>query len=210
MGIRYLYHRKTRPSLWLLSCVCLLALAGCFSFYDNVPPPPVTAVLVTPTPFDPMMVDTSIPPTPNPDAQPAQGDYVPMVLPGGMVDALPVMSGICFEAAYDAAGRVFVMQSALDHIHFYELADHAQLCRHAVTRYPFDFTTGNVLAGLWSRGTGCTAHHDLLEYGRDDTAKKITLKLKFITEGDCPYDLVRPFWVSIPGAQGYDIQIQVE
>jgi len=129
--------------------------------------------------------------------------------PAGLVDALPVMSGICFEAANDAAGQVFVLRNAEDHIHFYDLADNARLCRRPVTRYPFDFSSGAVLAGLWSRGQGCVARHDILSVERDDSKRQISIRLQFITEGDCNYELVRPFWVGIPDAQAYDIHIEV-
>jgi hypothetical protein len=196
-----LYHRKTILSLWILS---LLTLAGCFTLMnDPVPPTPVNVRL-------PELTIPSVPLATLPPAAVNPDNYVPMSLPDGLLDALPVMSGICFESAFDAAGRVFVMQSALDHIHFYDLADHARLCRQPVTRYPFDFTTGRVLAGLWNTGIGCTARHELLAHERDDAAKTVTLRLKFITEGDCDYELVRPFWVSIPDAQGYEVKIEVE
>ncbi|MCB9449993.1 MAG: hypothetical protein H6672_01050 [Anaerolineaceae bacterium] len=125
-------------------------------------------------------------------------------------DENQVMAGICFEAAFDAAGQVFVLRSAEDHIHFYELADQSRLCRHPVTRYPFDFSSGDVLAGLWSKGEGCTARYEVVAYNRDDAADTFTITLRFITEGDCAYDLVSPFWVGLPGLAGYDIRINLE
>lgn len=128
----------------------------------------------------------------------------------GWTDENAVMSGICFEAAYDAAGQVFVLRSAIEHIRFYGMADHSRLCRRAVTRHPFDFSGGRVLAGLWSAGIGCTARHDVLEVARDDSAKTLHIRLRFITEGDCPYELARPFWIGLDGVGDYDISISVE
>jgi hypothetical protein len=67
-----------------------------------------------------------------------------------------------------------------------------------------------MLAGLWSYGMGCTARHEFLEFTRDDEAKTILFRLRFITEGDCPYELLRPFWVGIPAASDYQITLSVE
>lgn len=167
-----------------------------------------------PTPVNVRLSEIAIPTVPQATLPPqttiTSGEYVPMTLPDGLRDELPVMSGICFEAAFDAAGNVFVMHTALDHIHFYDQADHSRLCRNPVTRYPFDFETGRVLAGLWNSGSGCTARHELLAHERDDAAKTVTLRLKFSTEGNCNYELVRPFWVSLPDAQGYAVTIEFE
>ena len=121
-----------------------------------------------------------------------------------------VMAGICFEAAFDAAGQVFVLESAAELADFYDLADHSELCRRPVPRAAFDFSGGQVLAGLWSRGSGCKARHDIEAYERHEAARQVSLHLRFVTEGDCPYELVRPFWVSIPQAAGYDIHIEVQ
>ncbi len=125
-------------------------------------------------------------------------------------DASAVMTGICFEAAFDAAGQVFVLRSAEALNEFYDLADHSELCRQPVGRTDFDFSTGRVLAGLWSTGVGCTAQHEVLATERDEVQQTITLRLRFITAGDCPYELVRPFWVALPDAQGYEINLIVE
>jgi hypothetical protein len=120
------------------------------------------------------------------------------------------MSGICFEAALDTAGDIFVLRDSLAHIRFYDLADNSQLCRRPVTRYPFDFSRGRVLAGLWSDGKGCTARHDVLSVARDDAARTLLIRLKFVTEGSCDYELVRPFWIGLDGVGDYAIDIQVE
>ena len=89
------------------------------------------------------------------------------------------------------------------------MADNSHLCRHPVTRIPFDFSSGRVLAGLWSKGVGCTAHHNLTNFQRDDAAKKIVIQLQFVTEGDCNYELVRPFWIGINSAADYTIEFVV-
>jgi hypothetical protein len=120
------------------------------------------------------------------------------------------MSGICFEAAFDAADSVFVFRNAIEHIRFYGLADQSALCRHPVARNPFDFSNGRVLAGLWSKGIGCTARHDVLEVLQDDAAKSLQIRLRFVTEGDCNYELLRPFWIGLDGVSDYEIRIEVE
>jgi hypothetical protein len=153
----------------------------------------------------------SITPTPPPQLQPTPSPLPTNTpYPYGWTNENAVMNGICFEAANDAAGQVFVLRTAEAHIRFYDLADNSGLCRHPVTRNPFDFSAGRVLAGLWSAGKGCTARHDILDMIRDDHAKTLLIRLKFVAEGDCPYELVRPFWIGIDGVADYDIQIEVE
>lgn len=127
-------------------------------------------------------------------------------------DAADMVRGICFEAAFDSArqGQVFVLRDTEAQIAFYDLADNSQLCRRPVERVPFDFSGGRVVAGLWSTGVGCTAAHEVLETRRDDNAKTVVLRLQFVIEGDCLYELVRPFWVAIDGANAYEIAIEVE
>jgi hypothetical protein len=149
-----------------------------------------------------LLVDENLPQ--NPSSTPT----VPSSYPWR--DANAVMSGICFESAYDAAGQVFVLRDAEAHIHFYELADNSHLCRHPVTRNAFDFSSGSILAGLWSKGIGCTARHDVTDFERDDAAKRLVIRLMFITEGNCNYELVRPFWVGLDGVTEYTIEITVE
>lgn len=130
-----------------------------------------------------------------------------ILFPDKLYDALPVMQGICFESAWDAAGTIFIMRSAEEHIRFYDAADNSKLCRRAVERYPFDFSQGDVLAGLWNRGIGCTAKHDITAYQRNDAEHTIEIAIQFSTEGSCNYELVRGFWLGIPNAQNYDITI---
>jgi hypothetical protein len=139
--------------------------------------------------------------------------FTPTIRPtpsAAYIDANDVVRGICFEAAFDSAkhGQIFILRDAETHIRFYELADNSQLCRHPVERVPFDFSNGWVLAGMWSTGVGCTAHHDVIDTVRDDRAKIFHIQLRFITEGDCPYELVRPFWIGISNASDYEITIE--
>jgi hypothetical protein len=146
---------------------------------------------------------TSLPPT----TTPAQ-TFTPSPYP--WTDENAVMGGICFEAALDASGELFVLRNAANLIEFYDLADNSQFCRRPVTRYPFDFSDGPVLAGLWSSGRGCTARHDVLDVQRDDAEKTLMIRLRFVTEGDCNYELVQPFWIGLAGMQAYEIEVVVE
>jgi hypothetical protein len=102
------------------------------------------------------------------------------------------------------------MRNAAQQIEFYDLADNSHYCRRPVTRYPFDFSNGRVLAGLWSYGRGCTARHDVLDIQRDDEAKTLMIHLRFVTEGDCNYELLQPFWIGLDGMQEYEIGVEVE
>lgn len=147
-------------------------------------------------------------PSPSPSVSVVAVTLPPVTPVYPWTDENATMSGFCFEAASDTAGQVFILRSAEDHIHFYELADNSHLCRHPVARYPFDFSGGRVLVGLWSRGTGCTARHEVVNIERDDTARTLTLTLRFVTEGDCPYELVRPFWIGLDRANDYEITVK--
>lgn len=124
-------------------------------------------------------------------------------------DANPVFTGICFEAALNYTGRVFVIRDAAQHIQFYNQMDAINLCRQEVTRHAFDFNNGNILAGLWTAGRGCTARHEVIGVGWEDNTKQVTIVLKFIVEGACNYELARPFWISLEGASDYSVNIIV-
>jgi hypothetical protein len=76
-----------------------------------------------------------------------------------------------------------------------------------VERFPFDFSQGDVLAGLWKRGTGCKAGHEISDYQRNDVEGIIQIEVQFFTEGDCNYELVRGFWLGVTNAQDYEITI---
>ncbi len=184
----------------ILICVVLFAfvlsaclLSGPQRIYITATPEPT----LTPEPSESAV--TPLPP-----------DWTPTPWPYPFSDENVTLSGICFEAALDAAGTTFVLHNAAELIEFYDLADNSHFCRHPVTRYPFDFSNSRVLAGLWSAGRGCTAQHDVLDTQRDDADRTLTIRLRFVTEGDCPYELVRPFWIGIDGAQDYDVKLVVE
>lgn len=125
-------------------------------------------------------------------------------------DENAIVSGICFESAFDAAGRLFVLKNEADLIAFYDLADNSRLCRRPVARAAFDFSGERVLIGLWSTGRGCTARHDIMDVIQDDAARTFTLALRWVTEGDCNYELVRPFWIGLRGMRDYQINVTVE
>jgi hypothetical protein len=124
-------------------------------------------------------------------------------------DESAVMRGICFEAAQDAVGKVFVFRSAEEHSKFYDLADNSHLCREAVVRVPFAFANGRILAGLWSAAEGCSASYNVLDVKRDDAAKTIVIQLRLLVEGDCGYELVEPFWIGLDNAADYQVSITV-
>ena len=117
--------------------------------------------------------------------------------------------GICFEAAWDAAGRIFVIRSAEEHIRFYDLADNSRLCRRLISRAPRDFSSGYVIAGFWSRGVGCKASHQVNDFFRNDDTRTILMRVTFSTEGNCNYELVRPFWVGFENAATHEITLIV-
>jgi hypothetical protein len=124
-------------------------------------------------------------------------------------DASRVFDGVCFEAAQAINSQVFVLRSAQDHIQFYDRVDQSGLCRHPITRNPFEFGNGQILAGLWSAGYGCKAHHELIAYQQDDANRRLIIVLRFVTEGTCDYQLLRAYWIGIDGLPGYDVQIVV-
>ena len=165
-----------------------MLISGCYIMEQ---PPLVTLPAPSPPPTD------ALPPTPTD-------------LPFPWTDENAVMRGICFEAANDAAGQVFILRNAEAHIQFYDLADSSGLCRLPVTRNEFDFSTGRILVGLWSLGTGCDAFHEVTNILRDDAAHTFTIRLRFVTTGECGYELVQPFWIGLEGMSDYDIRIGVE
>ncbi len=172
--------------LIFVSLIALVSLSGCVKFNISTPAP----------------VQTELEPNPHIPEATATNTYP-------WTDENNVMSGICFEAAQDAAGKVFVLHDANEHSRFYDAADNSHLCRHPVTRNPFDFSSGRILVGLWSSGHGCTARHDVVGITRDDAARTLTIQLHFVTEGTCDYELVRPFWIGLDGVGAYEITIIV-
>ena len=193
MQLCQLFIPESNAMRRLFSFILLLGCAGCIQLQGDPSPLPPLVTIVQPGG------------TPATNASPA-----PDLLPGGLLQANAVMRGICFESANDAAGQVFVLRSAEEHIRFYNLADESTLCRLPVARNAFDFSDGRILAGLWSRGRGCDANHDILNVQRDDAGRRISIDLRFTTDGDCNYELVQPFWVGIPDAADYEVSITVQ
>jgi hypothetical protein len=167
--------------LILLTLIC----SGCY-LMEQPPLVTLTAPGLPPTP--------ELPPTPTD-------------LPFPWTDENAVMAGICFEAANDAAEQVFTLRNAEAHSQFYDLADSSGLCRLPVARQPFDFSTGRILVGMWSRGSGCDAFHEVTNIARDDAARTFTIRLRLITTGECAYELVQPFWIGLEGMTDYDVRI---
>lgn len=181
--------------------VCVL-LSGCM-----LAPPAATPTQPVPSPL-PVATST---PTVQPSPSPIPPSPTPAArLPDGFQDVSETMRGICFEAAYDAAGQTFILRNELDLMRFFDGVDNSRLCRRAIQRESFDFTGGTVIAGLWSIGRGCKAQHDILAVRRDEAAQTLDVDLKLIIEGDCPYDLVRPLWLGIETAQDYAITLTIQ
>ncbi len=133
-------------------------------------------------------------------------------LPPDWAEAMDLIWGICFESAQGAAfdHTVFVLRSDADLQNLYNLADNSRLCRRAVRRESFDFSGGLTVVGLWSAGDGCTASHEIVNVAQDDAMQTLDITLRLVIGGECPYELVRPWWVAIPGVAGYEISVTVE
>lgn len=194
-GLREL---KTRSggSLWarVFALILLAALPACTR--DNPaptsPPPPTQAPNLAATPTD--LIVPTVTPTP---------------LPYPWTDESAIVSGLCFESVSDAAGSIFILRTPEELTQLFDLADNSQLCRRPIERGTFDFAGGRVLVGLWSRGQGCSMRHDVLNVERDDVARTFIITLRPITEGECPYELVRPFWVGLDTVADYDIRVRL-
>jgi hypothetical protein len=120
------------------------------------------------------------------------------------------MSGICFESAYDAAGRTFVLRSAEDLDNLFNESNNSGYCRHPSVRGSFDFSGGRAIVGMWSKGRGCDAAHRITAVDIDDVARTFIVHAQFVVEGDCPYELIRPLWLGITGYRDYDIRLLVD
>lgn len=126
-------------------------------------------------------------------------------------DARDLFASVCFNYWVEQVNRLYVIDSALAHITFYNEVDESGRCRFPVKRLPFDFTQGRILVGAVNVGTGCRAYTDPIALLRDDTTRTITLRVGWAVAGDCPYRLARPFWVSIPRPpEGYTVRLQPE
>ncbi len=128
----------------------------------------------------------------------------------GWKDVSYLMEGVCFEAALNVAGKVFKIKDANALATFYTQIDHDQACEDPINPVSYPFNDGEVIVGLWSAGMGCTATHVVQNVQRDDTQRQETIQLQFVTVGDCPYELLQPFWIAVPQSAGLNIQIEVQ
>lgn len=193
---RVLTVRELKIALFWVLIPVLFCAACTRDAPDATPTPTLSELVATPT-----------------DVLPVTPTWTP--LPFSFIDANPVFEGICFESAYDAAGRVFVMRSPEELSTLFDGSDNSQFCARPVIRHEFDFApvdgvSTRAIAGLWSRGRGCDARHEVLSVDQDNVARIYIIHLRFITEGSCDYELVRPFWIGINGMNDYDIRILVE
>lgn len=149
----------------------------------------------------------TIPPTPLAEFTPEPSATL---LPFLLIDANPVMQGICFESAYDAAGRVFVLRSEEELNSLFDESDNSGYCRRPSPRGTFDFSSERAMIGTWSRGRGCDADHRISSVEIDDVARTFIIRAQFVVEGDCPYELIRPIWLGVTGYRDYDIRLLIE
>jgi hypothetical protein len=152
----------------------------------------------TPSPVQPTIVETTqiISATSKPDY--------------GWKDVSNLMEGVCFEAAMKVAGQVFKISDANALATFYAQINRDQACEDPVTPMTYPFSDGEMIVGLWSAGRGCTAQHIVQAIQRDDIQQQETIHLQFVTEGDCPYELLQPFWIAIPQSAGFNVQVDVQ
>jgi hypothetical protein len=128
----------------------------------------------------------------------------------GWEDVNNLMDSVCFEYAESATGQVFRISNAAALDAFYTQIDHSQLCEDPVNRMSYPFNNNEMIVGLWNSGIGCTARYEVQNVQRDNAQKQEAIQLKFIIEGDCPYDLVQPFWIALPQSADVAIQISVQ
>ena len=173
-------HQLTK-SIWLV----LFLLGGCIRFE------PVSTAVGTPAT------------TPNAELLPTTTpDY-------GWTDVQYVMQGVCFEAARQLLDNVYIIRSAAELERFYSQIDLREYCEQPIKRETYPFIAGDALVGVWNAAAGCTADHLVQAVNRDPSTQRIQIGLQLTASGDCPYELIRPFWVVVHQADGYAIDIQV-
>ncbi len=128
----------------------------------------------------------------------------------GWKDVSYLMETVCFEAAMHVAGQVFKIADTNALNTFYMQLDRDQGCEDPINTMTYPFNDGEVIIGLWSAGMGCNARHEVHNVTRDDTKRQETIQLQFIIEGECPYELLQPFWIALPQSAGFNIQIEVQ
>ncbi len=108
------------------------------------------------------------------------------------------------------AGQVFKIADVKALNTFYTQLERNQPCEDPLNHITYPFNNAEVIVGLWSAGIGCNARYEVQNVQRDDTQRQETIQLQLIIEGDCPYELLQPFWIAIPQSVGYNIQIEVQ
>jgi hypothetical protein len=127
--------------------------------------------------------------------------------PAQVTDASALLEGICFEAAHAMSGQAFILTSQEQLNSLYDQINSSQLCRRPIARQTFDFL-GRTVVGTWTYAPqGCTARHELVRVRRSDENRVLTLRYRFIVDGDCPYELIRPLWVAVENPDSYDIRL---
>lgn len=127
----------------------------------------------------------------------------------GWTDAKYIMQGVCFEAAEQLLDNVYTIRSTAELERFYSQIDLREYCEQPIQRESYAFTSGDVLVGVWNAASGCTAEHLVQAVHRDPSISQIDIQLQLTSSGDCPYELIRPFWVVVHDAEGDAINLQV-
>ncbi|MCA0458620.1 MAG: hypothetical protein LCI00_31975 [Chloroflexi bacterium] len=127
----------------------------------------------------------------------------------GWTDAKYVMQGVCFEAAEQLLDNGYTIRSAAELERFYSQIDLREYCEQPIQREAYPFTAGDVLVGVWNAAGGCTVDHIVQAVERDSSTRRIAIRLQLAASGDCPYELIRPFWVVVHNAEGYEVDIEV-
>lgn len=124
-----------------------------------------------------------------------------------VTDAAALLEGVCFEAAHAMSGQAFILTSQEQLNSLYDQIDSTKLCRRPIARQTFDFA-GRTVVGTWTYSPqGCTARHELIRVRRNDENRVLNLRYRFIVEGDCPYELIRPLWVAVDNPDSYNIRL---
>jgi hypothetical protein len=124
-------------------------------------------------------------------------------------DAGAIFEGVCFQYLRTIGGQTITLNSEADLNAFYNKVDESELCRDRVERKSFDFSTRQII-GTAITGEGCGIDLTYERTDQDDSRQQRTISLRATVSGDCPYELVRPVWMSIERpASGLTTQIQV-
>jgi hypothetical protein len=127
--------------------------------------------------------------------------------PVRVTDVAVLLEGICFEAAHALSGQAFILTSQEQLNGLYNQIDGSELCRRPIARHTFDFA-GHTVVGTWTYSPqGCTARHDLVRLRRNDENRVLNLRYRFIVEGDCPYELIRPLWIAVENPDSYNVRL---